>query len=629
MRNLWVMGSARHRAGDQRIEDMTDETGEDERAPGDNRPLLVFDGDCGLCRDLVAHAEAVSEGAVEFRPFQQLEMPFRDVPLEQFRRTIVLFHSDGRRSQGARAAFEVLATGRGRGNWLRAYERIPGFAPLAERGYRWVAEHRPLVRPPVHWLFGAPPQPVRLEGLARWLTLGIGICLLLAFASLGVQVQGLFGSEGIRPVAQFLARLEVGRDLPELLVPTLLWLDASDRTLWLLCLLGGLAGAAAMICAVRGRSAAAPLLLGWLLYLSLVLVGAPFLTFQWDLLLLEATLLAALLQWHRALGVWALRWLAIRFLFLSGWVKLASGDASWWTLSALEYHFETQPLPGPLSWWAHQLPDGLLAAATATVLALELLLPLALFAPRRLRALAGLVYVAFQLAIVATGNYNFFNLLAMVLALSLLDDRALGIDAATGVRRPGRGLRRLGVAGLILVSTFGLLQAARMMAPELAAGPLRPVLAAGERLHLASGYGLFAVMSQRRDELVIEGSLDGEDWRAYGHRWKPDDPHRQPPQVAPHQPRLDWQLWFAALGRPTDTPWVNRLLIRLSRRSAPVEDLFASIPFAEGEKPRFFRIRRVRYGFTTPAQRERSGRWWSTRDAGLWMRPVQVRSGQR
>jgi hypothetical protein len=335
------------------------------------------------------------------------------------------------------------------------------------------------------------------------------------------------------------------------------------------------------------------------------------------------------MQWHRTLGVWALRLLAMRFLFLSGWVKLASGDASWWTRSALEYHFETQPLPGPLSWWAHQLPDGLLAAVTTAILAIELLLPLALIAPRRLRALAGLVYIAFQLAIVATGNYNFFNLLTMVLALSLLDDRALGLGARGPGLAPARGLRGFGVAGLVLVSSFGLLQTARVMAPESASGLLRPVLAAGERLHLASGYGVFAVMTERRDELVIEGSLDGEDWRAYGHRWKPDDPHRRPPQVAPHQPRLDWQLWFAALSRPRDTPWVNRLLIRLSQRSAPVEDLFASVPFAEGERPRFFRIRRVRYGFTTPAQRERTGRWWSTRDAGLWMRPVEVRSGQR
>jgi hypothetical protein len=318
----------------------------------------------------------------------------------------------------------------------------------------------------------------------------------------------------------------------------------------------------------------------------------------------------------------------MRFLFLSGWVKLASGDASWWTLSALEHHFETQPLPGPLSWWAHQLPDGLLAAVTTAILAIELLLPLALIAPRRLRALAGLVYIAFQLAIVATGNYNFFNLLTMVLALSLFDDRALGLEAQGHRRGTPLGLGRLGVAGLVLVSSFGLLQTARMMAPELATGSLRPLLAAGERLHLASGYGVFAVMTVRRDELVIEGSLDGRDWRAYGHRWKPDDPHRRPPQVAPHQPRLDWQLWFAALSRPEDTPWVNRLLIRLSQRSGPVEALFGSVPFADGERPRFFRIRRVRYGFTTPEQRERSGRWWSTREAGLWMRPVQVRSGQ-
>ncbi len=269
--------------------------------------------------------------------------------------------------------------------------------------------------------------------LASALLRGLGFVYLSAFWSLAVQVDGLLGSRGILPAAELMDQARQGPGASPMrfwYLPTLLWLDASDSMLHFLCWGGVVLAAAVMIGLMPG-----PLFcLLWLFYLSLTVAGQEFLGYQWDSLLLEAGLLAILLApWSRWLrsardepwpfAVWLVRWLVFRLMFLSGVVKLASGDPTWWAWRALEHHYQTQPLPAWTSWYSHQLPAAFHKLSVAFMFYVELVAPFFIFGPRPLR-LAGFVsLVLLQGLIAATGNYGFFNVLSVVLCLSLLDDR--------------------------------------------------------------------------------------------------------------------------------------------------------------------------------------------------------------
>ncbi len=390
----------------------------------------------------------------------------------------------------------------------------------------------------------------------------LGLCYLAAFVSLWVQVDGLVGSRGILPAGPFLdwVRGQTGAERYALL-PTLCWISSSDAFLHALCA----AGAASALLLVAGLVPALAAGAAWLLYLSLAIAGQVFLEFQWDYLLLETGFLAILLvsfrRAHFGAGLSAsptalflLRWLLFRLMFSSGWVKLASGDPSWRGLTALRYHYETQPLPPWTAWFMHQLPAGFQTASALFLFFVELVVPLLYFAPRRLRVFAFAMTLLLQALIAATGNYAFFNLLTVALAVLLLDDQSLPgrwaarAAAAAVPARPWPRAILAPVAGLVLFAS-----SVAFVATLDRAFPFpRAVVSAYGRLaafRSANTYGLFMVMTTERPEILVEGSDDGIEWRAYEFRWKPGDPGRRPAFVAPHQPRLDWQMWFAALGR--------------------------------------------------------------------------------
>jgi hypothetical protein len=256
--------------------------------------------------------------------------------------------------------------------------------------------------------------------LAVWVFLRLlALIYFAAFASLSVQITGLIGAEGILPAAEYLdaARARWGGSA-WLEVPTLFWLDPSDDMLVAACYVG-MAAALALLLAVFERAA---LLLCFGLYLSLVSVGQDFTSFQWDMLLLESGFLALFLRLAPSIVVWLYRWLLFRFMLMGGVVKLASGDPTWRNLTALNYHFETQPLPSPLAWYAHHAPETLLQAATALVFVIELAVPFLVFCGRRGRLVAAACFVALQGSIILTGNYTFFNLLTLALCVFLLDE---------------------------------------------------------------------------------------------------------------------------------------------------------------------------------------------------------------
>ena len=466
----------------------------------------------------------------------------------------------------------------------------------------------------------------------------LGCCYLAAFLSLGVQIRGLVGDNGILPAGELLAAASAafGSDRFWRLPTLCWWIGTGDAALLGLCL----GGAALALLLLRGTAPAAVLALLWLFHLSLVSVGGEFLRFQWDSLLLESGFLAIFLAPPvgqvgggrvappSAVVVFLFRLLLFRLMFASGAAKLLSGDPSWASLSALAVHYETQPLPTPVGWLAHQLPLAAHRVVCAGLLVIELGAPWLLFGPRRARAAAFLMLAGLQVLIAATGNYGFFNLLTLGLCFLALDDDAwpetLGrrLRPASAPSPPARSWPRAVLAPLaVLLIVLGAFDLSRLAgARGLWPPTLRAAAAGAAPFGLVNGYGLFAVMTPMRPEIVVEGSRDGEVWQPYAFRWKPGDPARRPAFVAPHMPRLDWQMWFAALGSVERNPWFVRFLGRLLEGRPEVLRLLEHDPFG-GDPPRFVRARLYRYRFTGFG----AASWWRREPLGLYVRPVGPR----
>jgi hypothetical protein len=343
--------------------------------------------------------------------------------------------------------------------------------------------------------------------------------------------------------------------------------------------------------------------------------------FQWDALLVETLFLAVILNIRPHVGIWLARLLVFRFMLLSGAVKLLSGDAAWRALTALEYHFETQPLPTVAAWYAHQLPHGLLRAGTAGTFVVELLLPFFIFLPRNVRFVALAGFVLLEVLILATGNYNFFNLLTLVLCVALLDDRALG----GGDQRP----RQRTPAGLVWRTVFAALAVLGILQIHVTLDRTSvqrweiAVLGAVQPFQIANRYGLFAVMTTQRNELVVEASANGIQWRELPFRFKPQHLGAAPRWVAPYQPRLDWQMWFAALTTRQGAPWFDNFVIQLLRGAPAVKSLLAPSEF-DNTPPRFVRVLTYRYHYTSRSERLADGAWWRREYLDVWYPPARL-----
>ncbi|MFP6626822.1 MAG: lipase maturation factor family protein [Deltaproteobacteria bacterium] len=600
------------------------------------KPVFVYDGDCDFCRVWIERWRELTGEAVDYRPYQQAAADFPHIPAEDFVRAAHLVEPDGSVSEGAEAVFKALALVEGRG-WLLKLYALPGFARAASAVYRAVSSHRRTASLLTSLLWGKRVKRPRYS-LVRWVFLkGMGVVYAVAFLSLWVQVHGLIGSRGILPVGPWLE--SVGMQQATVWrfvkVPTLLWLGSGDTALHLLCA-AGLLSSLALAGGLLPRLGA---LGAWLCYLSLFTAGRVFLSFQWDILLLEAGFLALLFAPGRlrpgvfggrppsAAVVWLLRWLLFRLMFLSGAVKLLSGDAAWSDLTALGFHWQTQPLPVATSWYLHQLPGWSQQVLCAGVFVVELIVPFFVFAPRRLRLLACGIFLFFQALIVATGNYAFFNLLTVVLCICLLDDDWLGHmlpKRMAGVAsKPPVAARCFTAAAAfaalvsLLVVTSGAQFAGRLGTPLPPA--LRGLVSALAPLRLTNSYGLFSVMSRKRPEIIVEGSMDGKTWQAYEFKWKPGDLQGRPRIVAPHQPRLDWQMWFAALGSYHRNPWFVSFVGRLLEGSPQVLGLLANDPF-DGRPPRYARAVVYDYSFSSPGD----DAWWRRVPLRLYM-PVMQR----
>ncbi|HEX7359895.1 MAG TPA: lipase maturation factor family protein [Bryobacteraceae bacterium] len=444
----------------------------------------------------------------------------------------------------------------------------------------------------------------------------LGLIYLAAFASLWPQILALVGSTGIRPAQQYFSSVyaEIGaRAFREL--PTLFWFGQSDGALLAFCI----AGCAASLFLVAGFFSRWAAIACFVLYLSMVNAGQPFTAFQWDALLLEAGFLAIFSgsPWL----AWAYRFLLFRLMFGSGLVKLLSGDAAWRNLHALRFHFLTQPLPTPLAYYAYHLPPHLLDTMTGVALAIELGAPWLLFAPRRFRQAAAWCFILLQVTILLTGNYAFFNFLTLALCVWCFDDRAFQLLPKW---IPARMIPRRPVLNPIvaILIAIGAIRMIGMAAPQVAAAA-EPLIQQIAPFEIVNTYGLFAVMTKQRPEINIEGSNDGVIWRAYRFRYKPGPLDRGLPVVAPYQPRLDWQMWFAALGNYQQDSWVGGLMYRILQGNKRVLGLLEPPPFQT--PPRYLRAQLYLYTYTTAAERARTGAVWQRTFVRTWMGPVSLK----
>lgn len=593
-------------------------------------PLLIYDGDCAFCRYCVDYARSATGSAVHYLPYQETAKDFPAISEDEFRASVQLIQPGGSHCSGAEAAFRTLALGGRSRLWLQCYLWLPLFAPLSEWCYRWVARHRELCHRACRCLFGDTLRPAAME-LTTWLFLRLlALIYLAAFASFALQAEGLIGEQGILPVAEYFRAVDLGYGVEKYwLLPSLFWLDASDTAIMGVAL-GGCVLALILFC---NRFPGLCLVGLYLLYLSLYHGGQVFTSFQWDILLLECGFLAIFLPASPRLFAWMYRWLLFRFTLQSGLVKLLSGDEHWRDLTALSYHFETQPLPTVLAWYAHQLPAAILQAGVLFTYLVELVLPFFILMPRRPRAVAAGAITLFQLMIIATGNYNYFNLLTICLCLLLLDDgySARLVPGALKQVRQGRpGWRLPGLAPGVALACFllGAIALGLTGSGGRVAGLAGQLLRWSEPFHIANRYGLFAVMTTSRPQIIFEGSQDGHEWVPYTPRYQPGPLNRAPVWATPHQPRLDWQLWFAALAPRESNPWLRGLVAALLQGSPPVVALFEDNPFPT-QPPRYLRASLYNYRFTGRPARARSGNWWERDYVGRfwpvtgWQLPVE------
>ena len=612
--------------------------------PPAERPLLIYDGDCRFCFRWIVRWQRTFNDKVDVAPFQLVAGHFaEDLPIECFQSAIRLIEPDGKVYAGAEAVFRALNYGSGGSKAYWCYRHLPGFGLCARAAYQVVAAHRGFASLLTSALWGKePPVPATYYRARHLFFRLLGLIYFIAIISFWVQADGLIGHDGIAPVAPWLNQVHDRLGLQSYWVwPTLLWFNSSDEFLHLLCAAG--AGLSVLLaCEVVPVLC---LVLLWLIYLSIAVAGQVFMNFQWDYLLLETgffSIFLAPLRWlpsrrsEAPMSPWAhfiLRWLLFRLMFMSGIVKLTSGDPSWWNLTALNYHYWTQPLPTPLAWWANQLPGWFEASSVAVMFAGELVAPFLLFFPGRLRLLGAISIFGLQLLIAATGNYCFFNLLAAALCVLSVDDSVWPRFGSkerpplklAGLRWPSWLLVPL--VAMVLMFSGPLLW--ESFFPDSDWPPLlRDWYGYIERFRSLNSYGLFRVMTTTRPEIIVEGSNDGITWQPYEFKYQVGNVQAAPAMVAPHQPRLDWQIWFAALGDVDGEPWFLNFLARLLQGSRSVTGLLKTNPFPDSP-PRYVRAKLYEYHFTTLEEKQKTGAWWTREEKGMYCPVLKLRGSDQ
>ncbi|MFJ4848505.1 lipase maturation factor family protein [Streptomyces sp. NPDC088733] len=437
---------------------------------------------------------------------------------------------------------------------------------------------------------------------------GLAVLYFVAFTGAAHQFRALIGEHGLLPVPRFTARVPFSQ------APSLFHWRYSDR-LFASVAWGGAALSAAV---AAGAADMVPLWAAmlmwtalWLLYLSVVNVGQTWYAFGWESLLLEAGFLAVFLgnddTGPPVLVLWLMRWLLFRVEFGAGLIKMR-GDACWRDLTCLDYHHETQPMPGPLSWFFHRLPRPVHRVETAANHFAQLVVPIALFTPQPVASIAAAIVIVTQLWLVLSGNFAWLNWLTIVLAVSAFDGSLLAAPPARAAA-PAPGWYE------------GLVLAATALVVVLSWWPARNLVSRGQmmnvsfnRLHLVNSYGAFGSVNRVRMEVVVEGTDAAEPgpgavWKEYGFKGKPTDPRRLPRQFAPFHLRLDWLMWFAAISSSYAWPWFLPFVGKLLDNDPATLRLLRGNPFPQAP-PTHVRARLYQYRFTDWRTLRSTGAWW-------------------
>lgn len=472
--------------------------------------------------------------------------------------------------------------------------------------------------------------------LTRFLLLrALGAIYLVAFVVTAHQAIPLIGSDGVLPIPLFFERI----DATWWELPTLFWVSQSDVWMALLAWTGVALSAVVML-----GLANAPILGAlWLLYLSFVNVGQVFYGYGWEMMMVEVGFLAIFLcppvRWSSfperspppPQVVWLLRWLVFRVMFGAGLIKLR-GDPCWDELTCLMYHYETQPVPNPLSWYLHNMPGWFHEAGVVWNHFVELVVPWFVFGPRRVRHVAGVLIIGFQATLIASGNLSFLNWLTIVACIACFDDamlRALvptswytyvrGIDEEASASMGRRVVSWALVAGICVLSFNPVLN---MISPDQAMNR------SFSKFRLVNTYGAFGGVTRTRYEVVVQGTradtIDGEtEWQSYAFPCKPGPPQRAPCLISPYHYRLDWQMWFAAMSSEAENhPWFLGLVYRLLEGHRGLAGLLANNPFPD-RPPTYIRALRYEYEFTDQGAGDR---WWRRKRVGVYLPPVSLES---
>jgi hypothetical protein len=458
------------------------------------------------------------------------------------------------------------------------------------------------------------------------------------------QLLPLLGSHGLTPILLYLERLAEhagSRWAAFHRVPSLFWLDASDGFLQAMAWLGVVLSLPVLL----GFANGVLLALLWALYMSFVHVGQVWYGFGWEIQLLETGFLAIFLcppldprpfprRPPPIAIIWLLRWLAFRIMLGAGLIKLR-GDSCWRDLTCLYYHYETQPIPNPLSRSLHFMPHWFNRFGALFNHLTELVAPWFVFGPRPARLAAGVLMMAFQIFLILSGNLSFLNWLTLVPVLACFDDAFLmrllpgrlvrASLHAEEVARPSRVQQVVagGVAALVAILSVAPVS-------NLVSGH-QVMNTSFDPLDLVNTYGAFGSVGRERDEIVLEGTNDAvpgddADWRPYEFKCKPGDPMRRPCVISPYHYRLDWLMWFAAMSSYQQHPWFLHFVGKLLEGDRSTLALLKTNPFQD-QPPRYVRALLYEYHYTTPAEHGQTGQWWKREFLRAYLPPVSLKCG--
>ena len=458
---------------------------------------------------------------------------------------------------------------------------------------------------------------------AEWFPRLLGLIYFFTFTSLSLQITGLIGENGILPITAYLKNVyaRFGKQ-GYLLVPTLFWFNSSNRALMAVTI----TGAAVSLVLLAGWHPAVMLFLLYFLYLSIVTAGQEFLSFGWETFILEITLNAFLLSLTTVpnIMVWiSLNFLLFRFHIQAGAVKLQSRDVNWRNYSAIAFHYTTQPLPNTIAWYIAKLPLWTHQASCAMMFFCELGVPFGIFFGETIRLITFVGLFGLQFFIWATGNLSFLNHMTVVLCVILLNNQvleAIGLTAPIAEAAPLWLDVSLSIAGAALLT----LQALRLCYHFFNFPIFGKIFAPLEPFHLVNRYGLFAIMTTKRYEIVVEGSMDGHEWKEYLFKYKPTELDYRPRRVSPHQPRLDWQMWFLPFSQFGKERWFTSFVGHLLQGTPDVLKLLKHNPFPE-TPPLYIRALAYEYIFSTFEEKKQHGLWWKRTPAGTYCQSISLK----